>query len=56
MKLKKLKKKMEQLEKTSFFRPGETGKIKTQTAAGRIGKSVESCEKIGRPSRCVSRK
>jgi hypothetical protein len=41
---------------TSARRPGETGQLKTQTAAGRVGKGVESCEKIGRPSHCVSRK
>ena len=41
---------------TSARRPGEAGQLKTQTAAGRVGKGVESCEKIGRPSHCVSRK
>lgn len=41
---------------TSERRPGETGQLKTQTAAGRVGKGVESCEKIGRSSHCVSRK
>jgi hypothetical protein len=41
---------------TPARRPGETGQLKTQTAAGRVGKGVESCEKIGRPSHCVSRK
>jgi len=42
--------------KTVARRARETGRIKTQTAAGRIGKSVESREKIGCASCCVSRK
>jgi hypothetical protein len=33
----------------------ETGRIKTQTAAGRIGKSVESGKEIGCSSYCLSR-
>jgi len=37
-------------------RPGETGQLKTQTAAGRVGKGLESSAKIGRPSSGVSRK
>jgi hypothetical protein len=41
---------------TSARRPGKAGKVKAQTAAGRIGKGVESCEKIGRSSYCGSRK
>jgi hypothetical protein len=44
------------IRETSARRPRETGQVKTQTAAGRVGKSVESCEKIGRPSHCFSRK
>jgi hypothetical protein len=55
MKLKKLKKKIQQLEKRLREGPEKLA-IKTQTAAGRVGKGVESCEKIGRPSHCVSRK
>lgn len=33
----------------------ETGRIKTQTAAGRIGKSIEGCKEIGCSSYCVRR-
>ena len=56
MKLKKLKKKIQQLEKRLREGPERAGQVKAQTAAGRVGKGVESCEKIGRPSHCVSRK
>ena len=56
MKLKKLKKKIQQLEKRLREGPEKLARLKTQTAAGRVGKGVESCEKIGRPSHCVSRK
>ena len=34
----------------------EAGQPETQTAAGRIGKSIEGCEEIGCSSYCVSRK
>jgi hypothetical protein len=41
---------------TSARRLRKTGRVKTQTAAGGVGKSVKSSEKIGRPRYCVSRK
>src|SRR5690242_20060191 len=41
---------------TPARRPGEAGNIEAQTAAGRIRKGVESCEKIGRSSHCISGK
>jgi hypothetical protein len=41
---------------TSAGRLSETGWAKKQTAAGGVGKSLESCEKIGCPRHCVSRK
>src|SRR6266699_1316363 len=34
----------------------EAGRIKTQTATGRIGKSIEGCEEIGCSSCCIRRK
>jgi hypothetical protein len=34
----------------------EAGQLETQTAAGRIGKSIEGCEEIGCSSYCVRRK
>jgi hypothetical protein len=36
--------------------PAKTGQAETQIAGGGDGKSVESCEKIGCPSYCISRK
>jgi len=39
---------------TSARRLRETGGVKTQTAAGGNGKSVENCEKIGGARYCIS--
>src|SRR5437764_3354955 len=42
--------------KTLATGTSEAGQLETQTAAGRIGKSVEGCEEIGCSSYCISRK
>ena len=55
MKPKKLKKRIQQLEKRLREGHTKTGQAKTQIAGIGISKSVESCEKIGCPSHCVSR-
>ena len=56
MKLEEVKEKDPATRETSARGPTETGQVKTQIAGGGVGKGVESCEKIGRPSHCVSRK
>ena len=56
MKLKKLKKRIQQLEKRLQEGPEKLARLKRKLQQAESEKGVESCEKIGRPSHCISRK
>ena len=55
MKPKKLKKRIQQLEKRLQEGTQKLARLRTQIAGIGVSKSVESCEKIGCPSHCFDR-